>query len=78
MFTILFEMFERLGGQGRERAVAKCVGDLWSGRQSLQNPASQSAVPGTGENAHYQPHLRAIESETLGVDPAPVIEPALR
>lgn len=78
IFTILFEMFERVGGQGRKRAVAKCVGELWLGRQSLQNPASQSVVPGTDENADYQPHLRAIESETLGVGPASVVEPALR
>lgn len=71
-------MFERVGGQGRKRAVAKCVGGRWSGRRSLQNPASQSVVPGTGENADYQPHLRAIESETLGVGPGSVVEPPLR
>lgn len=30
--TIVFEMFERVGGQRRKRAVAECVGGCWSGR----------------------------------------------
>lgn len=46
----IFQDFPRClmkGGDQRERkSVAKCDGGYWSGRQILQNPLSQSVVPG--------------------------------